>query len=349
MLLIWKIDSLKDVERTERDLKIIGMKYHEFIKEQMDIRKKRHLEAIDLNYDVLKRIASKFRDCLPPKNESSEQNPNTEIQPFLIDSEALNEVYFSFRQIRRDWSSSNAPERNQCYKRLIDFITKEYPNGPDLQGNNPRGAINVLCPGPGLGRLLFELAQVGFSPVGVEFSYHMAMISDFMINRTTKIDEFTIQPGIHNFLNAVKEDHIFENVSFPDVHPKSLIAKGAEIKIKVGKFLESCATICEEYDVVATCFFLDTAANIVEYIETIHRVLKKGNIWVNIGPLLYYNSQENGRVSIELSWEQIKVVMEKMGFVIEFEDIVECQYCDDKNKLMNLSYKGILFSARKGE
>jgi hypothetical protein len=41
-------------------------------------------------------------------------------------------------------------------------------------------------------------------------------------------------------------------------------------------------------DAVVTCFFLDTAPIILDYIETIDHVLKPGGIWINLGPLLYH-------------------------------------------------------------
>lgn len=34
---------------------------------------------------------------------------------------------------------------------------------------------------------------------------------------------------------------------------------------------------------VVTCFFIDTATNILSYIETIHKILKEGGTWINIG------------------------------------------------------------------
>lgn len=32
-----------------------------------------------------------------------------------------------------------------------------------------------------------------------------------------------------------------------------------------------------------TCFFIDTARNIVHYLETIHGLLKPGGLWINLG------------------------------------------------------------------
>lgn len=43
-----------------------------------------------------------------------------------------------------------------------------------------------------------------------------------------------------------------------------------------------------QWDAVLTCFFIDTAQNIVTYIETIATLLREGGVWINLGPLLYH-------------------------------------------------------------
>ena len=40
-----------------------------------------------------------------------------------------------------------------------------------------------------------------------------------------------------------------------------------------------------KWDAVVTCFFIDTAKNIVDYLETIYKILKKGGVWINAGKL----------------------------------------------------------------
>jgi carnosine N-methyltransferase len=47
----------------------------------------------------------------------------------------------------------------------------------------------------------------------------------------------------------------------------------------------------ENWDCVVTCFFLDTAHNIIEYIDCISKILRKGGLWVNFGPLLYHYAE----------------------------------------------------------
>lgn len=71
------------------------------------------------------------------------------------------------------------------------------------------------------------------------------------------------------------------------------------------------------WDVVVTCFFIDTARNIIKYLEVIHGILKQGGTWINIGPLLYHFEDTPGESSVELSLDQIKRVAQEMGFEIK--------------------------------
>jgi N2227-like protein len=70
-------------------------------------------------------------------------------------------------------------------------------------------------------------------------------------------------------------------------------------------FRESTA----EYDVVITLFFIDTAGNIMQYLETISRMLKPGGIWMNLGPLVW--QPESG---LQFTLEELAAVCEAKGF-----------------------------------
>lgn len=54
----------------------------------------------------------------------------------------------------------------------------------------------------------------------------------------------------------------------------------------------------EYFEGVATCFFLDTANNIFDYVETIRCTLKERGVWVNYGPLLFHYRELYNEVSI---------------------------------------------------
>ncbi len=65
-----------------------------------------------------------------------------------------------------------------------------------------------------------------------------------------------------------------------------------------------------------TCFFIDTAKNIIDYIETIHNVLKTGGVWINFGPLQYHFA-EIQEYSLELSLQQVEHIVLASGFDFE--------------------------------
>ena len=92
-----------------------------------------------------------------------------------------------------------------------------------------------------------------------------------------------------------------------------------------------------EWDCVACSFFIDTAHNVIQYLEKIHNILKPGGYWINLGkahsrdyqlshyiclfdfagPLLYHFADMPGEFSIELSWEDIRRIAEQeIGFEI---------------------------------
>lgn len=73
----------------------------------------------------------------------------------------------------------------------------------------------------------------------------------------------------------------------------------------------------DEWNCIATCFFIDCANNIVAFIETIYKILKPGGIWINLGPLLYHYSNVFDQNSIEPSYQVIKEVIKGIGFQFE--------------------------------
>ena len=118
-----------------------------------------------------------------------------------------------------------------------------------------------------------------------------------------------------------------------------------------GKFQESSAG---RYDAVVTCFFLDTAPVVMDYIECIHHCLRPGGVWINLGPLLYHwvtDEEGNGdaryQQSIELSYEEVKHVIEQVGFVMDKEERVRCTYTRCKASMMHTTYDAALFVARR--
>lgn len=42
------------------------------------------------------------------------------------------------------------------------------------------------------------------------------------------------------------------------------------------------------WDSIITCFFIDTANNVLDYIDSIYEILKPKGCWINFGPLEYH-------------------------------------------------------------
>ena len=104
-----------------------------------------------------------------------------------------------------------------------------------------------------------------------------------------------------------------------------------------------------EFDVVVTCFFIDTSHFVLDYIETINSVLKTGGHWVNLGPLMFHYSGMTGEEGIELSWQEVLQFVEKAGFQIREKGFQEAGYCEDDLSMLKSQYKCGFFCARKKE
>ncbi len=44
--------------------------------------------------------------------------------------------------------------------------------------------------------------------------------------------------------------------------------------------------LTDEWDAVVCCFFIDTAHNVIDYLERIYHILKPGGLWINFGQLV---------------------------------------------------------------
>ena len=65
-------------------------------------------------------------------------------------------------------------------------------------------------------------------------------------------------------------------VTVPDVHPAALVQRPGLLSMCAGDFVEvySAQDQAASFDCVATCFFLDTAHNILQYMQIIRHILK---------------------------------------------------------------------------
>ncbi|XP_017255863.1 uncharacterized protein LOC108225495 isoform X2 [Daucus carota subsp. sativus] len=278
-----------------------------------------------------------------PKVSSSPDwlDPSFQLHVPLAD---VDKVQFVIRNIVRDWAAEGQQERDQCYKPILEELKLQFPN------RSKRSPPACLVPGAGLGRLALEISRLGFASQGNEFSYYMMICSSFILNQTERANEWTIYPWIHSNCNSLSDSDQLRPVSIPDIHPASAgITEG--FSMCGGDFVEvySDPSQLGAWDAVVTCFFLDTASNVVEYIEVISKILKEGAVWINLGPLLYHFADAGDTVmSIELSLEDVKKAALHYGFQLEKEQTIQTTYATNPRSMMHNQYHSVFWTMRKG-
>eukprot|EP00286_Rhodomonas_abbreviata_P028351 CAMPEP_0181293658 /NCGR_PEP_ID=MMETSP1101-20121128/3180_1 /TAXON_ID=46948 /ORGANISM="Rhodomonas abbreviata, Strain Caron Lab Isolate" /LENGTH=350 /DNA_ID=CAMNT_0023398255 /DNA_START=464 /DNA_END=1513 /DNA_ORIENTATION=+ len=227
----------------------------------------------------------------------------------------MDKIRCTLRQFMRDWSEEGANERSQCYQPITDALEAYYSHYPKEE----RYRLKVLLPGAGLGRLAYNVAKLGFSAQGCEFSYQMLISSNYILNYAPGPKTLALHPWVLSSSNVWDtEGHQLQRVLVPDELPGGL-PPSVDFSMVAGDFLEVYRGQHGEWDCVATSFFIDTASNIVDYVEHIHSLLSDGGIWINLGPLLYHYTDSPDVDSIELSYSELRMLILHYGFEIQQE------------------------------
>lgn len=299
-------------------------------------------------------------------------------------NQEYDKVRSTLLQMAREWSSDGAEERKATFGRIVDALSALFPEN--------REQTKVLVPGCGLGRLVLELVRSGFWTQGNEISYHMLLALGYILNRLPVAFGHTIFPYIHTLSHLARRLFQVRPLLVPDESPLALFGSseaGDRMLMAAGSFIdlygppglgfseqyssdESAAEFrtlnAASFDVVATCFFLDTASNVIDYLKTIHYCLKDNGVWVNVGPLLWHfdgdlsaetlkKVMEPGKPAVEvqsvmqgleLSREELFEVMDKIGFTIETAELgIETTYSSDVRALGGIKYDAEFWVARK--
>jgi len=327
----YKEDSLKDVEKMENDFKSIGDKYLSYLSFDYTTRINKIKQGILTNEKFLFDIVNKY------KNNHSKNTTKLNSSKRLIE---INKLRSTLKLFIRDWANEGKRERDITYNPIITEIKNYFSNFKDKK---------ILVPGAGLCRLAFEIAKLGCNVDAIEVSYFMLICSDFIFNSNLTKNKYQIQPLIHSFNCLKKENDPFQIFNFPDENINEIMNKNdfGNLNIIPGDFILSYKDKKNCYDGVITSFFLDTANNIIQFIEIIYNILKKGGIWINIGPLLYHFHDIQNEVSIELSWEEVKKIILKFGFEIKNEKMIDITYSSIEERLKTTFYTCIFFTAIK--
>lgn len=317
----------------------------------------------------------------------------------------------TLRQFYRDWTAAGAEERQKSYGPIIRALDAERKrreglailaaqeasqNSSDDRDFEPDsdddtdlwylGRLKVLVPGAGLGRLVFDLCQNGYLTEGNEISYHQLLASSYILNFTRHAGQHTVYPWVHSFSNHRERGNQLRSYAVPDIHPGQTILQRSMLPVEeqgsygIGSMSMTASDfLClysddehaEVYDAVACAFFLDTAPNVIRYLETIRHCLKSGGLLINVGPLLWHFENNppgnHGRDddgdgehdattstgitdpgSFELSDNEVKELVVKLGFTFVLQETdVETPYIHDGESMLQTVYKSSHWVARK--
>ncbi|CAN9112463.1 methyltransferas-like protein [Alternaria alternata] len=284
-------------------------------------------------------------------------------------------------QFWREWSQAGHAERVKCFDPVVAAVEEEFASRSSTTPDLDRANLKVLVPGVGLGRLVFDICRAGFSVEGNEISYHMLMASALVLNDTKSTGQFKIAPWALNSSNHVSREDQLRTVRVPDIHPATELAKAAASRVPAGERMSiSTGDFCvvygrhdytDEFDAVATVFFIDTAPNIIRYIEAVRNCLKPGGLWINLGPLLWHppprRVNDEGKLaedgerradvdagigdpgSVELTHDEVIALVEHFGFVMERQEhgTIETGYISNTRSMLQNTYRPSFWIARK--
>jgi carnosine N-methyltransferase len=268
-------------------------------------------------------------------------------------TEALQHLY-------RDWAAEGAHERDVPFAAIIGALAAASPEAAAAAekkkegGEGAAGKIRVLVPGSGLGRLAHDIAArlPGAAVTANEYSSYMRLVYRLVETLSpTPEKQMALHPFIDWWSHQASRAGMTRAVRFPDAAPDP------SVLLVEGDFTTQFVNQTGHYDAVATFFFVDTATNMLDYLDVIARVLKPGGVWVNLGPLLYH------KAAVELALDDVIAVAEEYGF--EFLDVDEAwgplklpgrkartrdiSYLCDTDSMRRNVYSTALFAARLGK
>lgn len=142
-----------------------------------------------------------------------------------------------------------------------------------------------------------------------------AQASNHMLNGGHPPNSIAVSPFAHNFSNNYGAADQQRTVLIPDVPTQDLPTDGGRLSMSAGDFLE----VYDQYnawDCIASVFFLDTARIVMAYLEHMYAILKPGGLLINLGPLQYHFSGNVAAPSVELSFEELRTLLGRVGFVL---------------------------------
>ena len=224
-------------------------------------------------------------------------------QAIYVDSVGIASSYDSvvhvISHVVRDWTSAG----NQApYQWCVHELSLLYPLSSKER---------VLVPGAGLGRLAWEISNSGFIVDANECSLIMSTAAYNIFNQQAS---GVVHPFCYDSMaNEINPTKRYDGINYPGIEINLSNQQQGKLSYTIGDFVGAYLIPSKQstFDVVVTCFFIDTATNFFEYLHVIKHVLRTGGHWVNYGPL-----QWHGNALITPSVFELKEIIQKSGFEI---------------------------------
>ena len=252
-------------------------------------------------------------------------------------------------QLYREWGVEGAAERAECFAPVVAMCRKYAPAPAAETG----GRARCMVPGAGLCRLAYEVAAAlpHVDVLACEVSHAMLLPAQYLLGAHVPARTHTLYPFAHvtaNVVHAATMPHA--PVHVPDVCVDPQLLRRGRLALTSDDFVSFCHAQprAGSFDLLATCFFVDTAYNILDYIQAAARLLRPGAYWVNSGPLHWVH---HPRESVRLTVDEIVAAMETAGFVfVEPPTVLPYRhYCSPPGSLMPMVFDCCLWVAQLTE
>ncbi|KAF5854990.1 hypothetical protein ETB97_010354 [Aspergillus alliaceus] len=238
-------------------------------------------------------------------------------------------VDLAFGHLLRDWSTQGTKERQAVFPPILGGLEQHF-------GENGRGS-KVLVPGSGMGRLASDIADLGYDVTANELDYGSILAYHLITNHTSSLHQHTLQPFVTKWTHQANPSSRYSALTVPDHWPNKTV------KLVEGDFLEMFPR-GGEFDAIVTLFFIDISNNVIDFLSNIHRLLKPGGVWINLGPLKW-----GTHTALQLSTEEVLQLADLLGFDVDHTSRknIDSLYAEQPETLLKFTYVTQFWSATK--
>ena len=322
--------------KLENNYKNIDPKYLSKLPFDYREKVKKVKEGIKTNQKFYNKIANMYKDKFDYIKLSEEQ-----IKNFDYEQQGFLSKLF-LQMLIREWAEEGKYERSKTILPVIQEL-KNYYNYENK--TLMEKGINILVIGSRFGRMVYELAKLGYNVESNETNFFYLFVTDYLFNYSKK-NENCICPRISSFCSSFTEESVIKKHYFPDVDISSDLKNIKKDKIKITKrvFEEEYLKKKDLFDCVITIFSTDETSNLINFTEIVNNVLKKGGIWINLGGL---SSIYTGFGGIDLTWEEWKHIILKSGFEIKRDERPVVPFCKIEGNSLPYAAGSVFFTAQK--